>query len=73
MRALRPPAHLPGFGFLQLRARIARRRSGRQGLSCRLAGMAELAGTSWGLELEARYPEAGAAEHRAMVRGGLRF
>ena len=43
------------------------------GVSCRLAGMVDLAGASWGLELETYHPEAGAAEHRMMVRGDLRF
>ena len=60
-----------GRGLLQLTAGSTLIED--DGMSCRLAGMVELAGASWGLELEARYPEAGAAEHQAMVRGDLRF
>ena len=60
-----------GRGLLQLTAGSTLIED--DGMSCRLAGMVELAGASWGLELEARYPEAGTAEHRAMVRGDLRF
>ena len=44
-----------------------------RGANYRLAGMVDLAGASWGLEFEARHPEIGAAERRAMVRGDLRF
>lgn len=43
------------------------------GIGGRLASKVELGEASFGLEVEVRYPETGAAERRAMVRGELRF
>lgn len=60
-----------GRGLLQLTAGSVLAED--DGVSCHLAGMVELAGARWGLELETRYPETGTAEYQAMVRGELRF